>query len=418
MKRIFSILAFCILSLVQAQDSIRYIGFTRIENDNEENEYDSIAFKTGDKIRHEFELKGRQNIKCALTVLPKGMLLLSQYTESKWQALESLYYNILPAENGEYITPSMEISDFNKDGNEDFRFSGLTNVNGNQWEQIYLNHPHNGRLEILKTTPDEGDTWCAADYDTKTGIISCTLVSGAFGASEEYTYKLEGFTAKPLYKERVNNTGVRYQQFIHYKGIDNAWQITNQDILFSVPEDDERFAWYRVRQENDSIVLLMQCPDRESTNCKTIYTIEVSHWLPEYSSDDSAGAPYFKITDFNEDGYDDLLVCTYSSVHAIVPMRIFLYDPKKQNLTELINTAEPGGVWMSPEYDAKNNTIHCFFDAGNAFNSYKSTYKLKGFTANPVEKHEVDRTNFNPITGEGYEVKDYKGKNGKWILKK
>lgn len=367
-KYIYGLLAFFTFAMAYPQDSIRYIGFNLIDRDLEVSEYDSITWNTGDKVRHEFELQGRKKIKCALQVIPNGEIVLSQYSEERWQTLDSLYYNVFPANENEHITPSMEISDFNKDGNEDFKFWGYTNVNGNLWEQIYLNNPSSGRLEILKTTEDEGDTWCDADFDPKTGIINCTLVSGVYGASEEYTYKLEGFTAKPLYKERNNNTGVRYQQFIDLKGMADHWEITHQDILFSVPEDDERFAWYRLRQENDSIVVLMQCPDQENNDCKALYKIGVSGWLPEYSNneDDTRGIPNFKITDFNEDGYDDLMVCTYGSVHAIIPMRIFLYDQKKHNLAELINTAEDDGVWMSPEYKARTKTIECFLDTGNS----------------------------------------------------
>jgi len=74
------------------------------------------------------------------------------------------------------------------------------------WTSVYLNNPDKNRLEILKTTPDEEDVWCAPNYDAKTKIITSMQVSGNYGYSFTSTYKLQNQIAIPLEKEESDNT--------------------------------------------------------------------------------------------------------------------------------------------------------------------------------------------------------------------
>jgi hypothetical protein len=186
------------LAFSQEKDSIYYIDFHQVKTDGE---FDSIAWNHGDKIRHEFELKGFEIIKCALTVKDSGSIVFDQFVDDNWQTIDTLTYNVFAD-----VTPALMITDFDRDGNQDFMYWSHTNVNGNIWISIYLNHPDLHKVLMLKTAPDDGDTWCAPEYNPKTKIISTTLVSGNFSISEESTYRLENKVAIPIYKEESDNT--------------------------------------------------------------------------------------------------------------------------------------------------------------------------------------------------------------------
>ncbi|KGO88562.1 hypothetical protein Q765_01245 [Flavobacterium rivuli WB 3.3-2 = DSM 21788] len=196
----FRLLIFIIpfLAFAQEKNSIQYIDFHSVEADGE---FDSIAWNQGDKIRYEFDLKGSKSIKCALTINNSANIVFDQFLKHKWQTIDTLTYNVFAD-----VTPALMITDFDSDGNEDFMYWSHTNVNGNMWISIYLNHPDKHKLLKLETTPADEDIWCDPTYDPETRIISTRSVSGNYGISAESTYRLVNKVAIPIYKEESDNT--------------------------------------------------------------------------------------------------------------------------------------------------------------------------------------------------------------------
>lgn len=190
----------CIFSCSKPKIAPRNVEITFTHLGTNEGQ-DSINWTSDNKILHEFELSGDNSIRCALTVIANESVVFSQYINEHWQTIDTLGYSIFSD-----VTPVFKITDFNQDGNEDFMFRSHTNVNGNDWEKIFLNNPSTGQLQKLHTTPDEEDVWSAPEYNPKTKTISCTLVSGNYGLSADYTYRLDGFTAIPLKKVEQDNT--------------------------------------------------------------------------------------------------------------------------------------------------------------------------------------------------------------------
>ncbi|MFP9117350.1 hypothetical protein ACLI08_06170 [Flavobacterium sp. RNTU_13] len=217
-------LAMCMLSCVKTKIVPRNveITFTSVMTNEEQ---DSINWTSGNKLRNEFELNGNNPIRCALTVVADESVVFSQYINEHWQTIDTLRYSVLPG-----VTPAFRITDFNQDGNEDFMCWTHTNVHGNEWEQIFLNNSAKGELQKLHTTPDEQNVWCAPQYNAKTKIISCTEVSGAFGISSGYTYKLDGFAAVPVKKEVQDNTQIdtytgEGAEIRKYNGKNGKWKL-------------------------------------------------------------------------------------------------------------------------------------------------------------------------------------------------
>lgn len=72
--------------------------------------------------------------------------------------------------------------------------------------------------------------WCGPQYNAKTKVISCILVSGTFGLSADYTYRLDGLTAIPLKKQVQDNTQINAitgegAETYEYIGKNGKWKL-------------------------------------------------------------------------------------------------------------------------------------------------------------------------------------------------
>lgn len=210
----------------QENDSITYIKFSHISVSDER---DSIVWLNNANTL-KFDLKGVLTIKCSLTVLENETVMLSQYNNGQWTVVDTLSYSVFPSNDTDYITPAFMITDFDKDGNEDFLCWTHTNINGNQWSSVYINDPVTKKLKKLKTTKDEEDVWCAPTFNSRTKIITSTEVSGNYGYSYTSTYKLENQIAVPLEKEvsdntQLNSTTGKGAVLKLYKGKKGRWKL-------------------------------------------------------------------------------------------------------------------------------------------------------------------------------------------------
>ena len=125
--------------------------------------------------------------------------------------------------------------------------------------------------------------------------------------------------------------------------------------------------------------------------------------------------PSARVTDFNRDGYADLEIWIGSNVNGNVWEKLFLFNPKTKQLHILKNEAEGDNIWDTPEFEAKDSSIHCKTLSGNWGIHFESTYKLKYFQAIPIDKKEYDNTRMD-MSGRGAIYKHYVGHNRKWKL--
>lgn len=165
---------------------------------------------------------------------------------------------------------------------------------------------------------------------------------------------------------------------------------------------------YSLKLENDTIALLSQFKDgKYSIQEKFKYE---SFFL--YREDNILHSQY-KITDFDNDGDEDLLLWIFSNMNGNTWTIIFLNDEKTNRLVKLYDTAEDTDKWDRPEYDSATKIINCTLE-GSAFGiSAESTFKLNGLKAEPLTRHYEDRTHSRYIIDY-----DYIGKDGKWKLMK
>ncbi len=418
LKKFLMLMLITLPCLIAAQE--RYIGYHAHERP-EDAEHDSISWLGKDKIHEEFTLKSNNPAKCRLTVMAKGEVILEQSHQNKWQVVDTLPYIVFPTGEDSYLTPQFRITDYNQDGVEDFMFLPMTNMHGTMGYYIYL-QDGNGILTPLKNHSfgDDDDSWPGATYDATTKIIRCEMPGGVFGSSWQGTYRLDGCKAVPLeLHNEARNTQTQFDQY--FRGVDGKWVLVRQQSYIALGMGFENYdtmevLHYRLDQDENGTSKLYFTDGEENTVYQE--SMDIPGFVGELYGDDYYNyVPGFLITDFNHDGDQDLLVYTGADIHGSLEALIFLADRKTKRLVKLQNTAEGTAIWDTPEYDPKTKIIACNRMGGNAGLSFTSTYKLQGFTAQPVTKDVYDFTSLNGETGKGYSESTYKGKKGKWVLK-
>jgi|GEM_PF-4853148 len=155
-------------------------------------------------IRKEFYLN---SIKYAIDIKEddEALLYISE-NNINWTIKDTLsaYSSITQNPIGcEILFPSVEITDFNKDGFEDLLYQDFVNMHGERWVIIFLHNLKTKQLEILQNNAEGDIIWADPIYDKKKKIISCTKASGQFGVSFTSTYSLIGQKAIPLKKKKT-----------------------------------------------------------------------------------------------------------------------------------------------------------------------------------------------------------------------
>jgi len=117
----------------------------------------------------------------------------------------------------------------------------------------------------------------------------------------------------------------------------------------------------------------------------------------------------FKITDFDNDGDEDLTCWTFTNVNGNMWTIIFLNDQENQKLVSLYDTADQTLIWDRPEYDNATGIINCTLDSSAFGISSESSYKLNGIVAKPIQKQEFDSTTDKSV----FET-EFVGENGTW----
>lgn len=143
-----------------------------------------------------------------------GILKLSKY-KSDWES-EVTYQESIDFPDWAddmYITemhpiPGFKIIDFNQDDAEDLIFYTGVDVHGSTQAIIFLHDRSTKTLIKLQNTAEGSDLWDTPEYNPKTKTITCRRISGNAGLSFTSTYKLKGFTARPLTKEVKDHTNV------------------------------------------------------------------------------------------------------------------------------------------------------------------------------------------------------------------
>ena len=170
---------------------------------------------------------------------------------------------------------------------------------------------------------------------------------------------------------------------------------------------------FKIHIINDSTSILSKLSDSNWIINDTLNINGVYAW-----DTNKLAFPFFKIVDFNRDGYKDLTCWISTNINGNQWLLIYLYDPQKRQYVKLKNKAESGNwngndIWDNPIYNVKDSTIDCITLAGVYGTSSDSKYKLFKFEAIPLYKKEEDRNSVK-TTIENY----YIGKNGYWKLEK
>jgi len=141
---------------------------------------------------------------------------------------------------------------------------------------------------------------------------------------------------------------------------------------------------------------------------ENIYT---SGWIYTRVVKDSVKS-YFKITDFDNDGDQDLTCWIDSDAHTNRWTIVFINDEKQHKLVKLINSAEHNWDALNdPRYDPKTGIIHTELYSGAYGVQNTATYKLKETAILPVFKEETDLSDHDNVVHNTY-VEE----NGKWKL--
>jgi len=183
------------------------------------------------------------------------------------------------------------------------------------------------------------------------------------------------------------------------------WQQENMRTEFQLRGNNPlRYALHPV---NDTITQLSRWVDG---TWQLQESIQHSGWVYHYVEKDSIRS-YFKITDFDKDGDQDLTCVSAININANTWTIIFLYDEKQSKLIKLINTAATRftDIWDDPHYDTQTGLINTELYSGANGIQNTATYRLQGTSALPVLKEE---TNFT--YQDYYTITTYKGEHGRW----
>jgi hypothetical protein len=386
----------------------------------------------------EFTLQGSTPAKYSIAIENDSTAVLSRFTAGKWIQQEKIHileWTLRRVEDKTVIS-DFKIIDFDKDGNEDLVCWVFTNINGNEWDFVYLNDDQNGKLVKLWDHAGETDIWDRPVYDPETGYISTQLDGSAYGTSEESLFLLDKFEAIPVSKHVQDRT----QEIItdhYYIGNNGKWELyqsfidNTRTVDFLLPNKAKSFEnidWkkeklsqefilagqnplkFRITLINDNEALLEQFLNNKWTVKDTLdwFESETRHERNESFTGS------FIITDFNRDGNEDLICWHLTNVNGNQHTTILLNDPKTKTLVQLKNADDD--VWSSPEYDKLTDIITSTIVSDMFGVSSESTYRLDGLTATPLVKKEFDSLKLDIQTGTGRVLRIYKGENDKWVL--
>lgn len=146
---------------------------------------------------------------------------------------------------------------------------------------------------------------------------------------------------------------------------------------------------YSIKIVNDTVAELYQYKNEK---WQFQESIPISGWVLRKIVDGTIISE-FKITDFDEDGNQDLVCWAHSNVNGNLWTYIYLNKTNDKKIVKLQNFAEQSDIWDAPEYDKKNKVINCeLFSSAYGF-SYTSKYSLVNHQAIPLEKTFIDSSN-------------------------
>ncbi|NVN95104.1 MAG: hypothetical protein HXX18_07475 [Bacteroidetes bacterium] len=200
MRQLIIFFFICIYSLTYAQknDSAYYLDFKIKAEHLSEGGFELL----NKRLIQEFILTGKNNNKYLIEIINDSNSVLSQYMNGIWKSIDTINHIFFITDSNELLVPSFYIADFNNDGNQDLLCWTMTNVNGNQWTEIYLNNT----LTLIKLVNTADGIWAFPEYHNDKKIITCEEVSGCFGVSSESSFRLKDFKATPIRKVELDNT--------------------------------------------------------------------------------------------------------------------------------------------------------------------------------------------------------------------
>ncbi|KOS05335.1 hypothetical protein AM493_04290 [Flavobacterium akiainvivens] len=116
----------------------------------------------------------------------------------------------------------------------------------------------------------------------------------------------------------------------------------------------------------------------------------------------------FRVTDFNNDGHQDLVCINEMAAHGNAYTQIFLNSAKDERLVKLIDAETNNDYFSNPEYDDRRKIL-ITSESGGIYGYTTTKYRIIKNHAQPFE-----RTVAEPGEDEFIE-RNYTYKNGNWI---
>lgn len=414
----------------------KYVTF-KLRHKANNNKSDSGIYWNKENLISEFILEGDTPLKYAIKLENDSIAALLAFNNGKWIEEDKIVHDSWPLRriDGKKIISEFKITDFNKDGNEDLLCWVMSNMNGNVWTIVYLNDPIQQKLVKLWDIADDTDIWDRPEYETTTGSIHTTLEGSAYSHSAEATYKLEGLIAKPLEKHYQDRSSAINFRDDYYKGNNGKWELTesiitgSQIIEFRMPEGK---AEGTINWEKENLISEFVLKGEKPLTCNIRLINDWQAVLSEKNAEnyivkdtltwfewpgDETLTQSFMITDFDEDGNEDLTCWHLTNVNGNRWMTIYLNNAEKGTLELLKNPiADEEDVWAAPEYDHDTKIITCTTVSGAFGISDLSTYRLDGKTAIALEKKEEDYSDVSMDSGHIGIIRTYVGAGDHWKL--
>jgi len=361
----------------EIRDKVQYIVFESKFPGNDKTTYDVDEIDFGkEQPEAVFTLAGPIPLRYKMRLVNDTLAQLYRFNNG-WQHGEDMQYVssfFERFENDNLLHTNFEISDFDKDGDEDLICWVFDTMNGNGWSHIYLNDQETLKLVKLKNIEDEG-YWVLPRYDASTGNIICSEFGSELAPSYIAKYQLNGLEALPINKNcRWHNED--NDEYYTFKGSNGEWVLTSNSS--NIDLRSEKSPRYCLKQNNESEVLLLKYNDADSI---PVFQEKFAYkgWLNQFTSH-LPDEPGYNITDFNEDGYNDLVIEQHSGESSEIATIIFLQDVKAKKLVKLYNSIENSDIWYNPIYNIERRIISCEKKQDGKL-SARSIYKLEGTRA-------------------------------------
>jgi hypothetical protein len=180
-------------------------------------------------------------------------------------------------------------------------------------------------------------------------LLLFVLLLPIFATSQVIVYDNEMFLEFTLlfHEDSISATGIDWKK---------------EKLISEFTLSGSRPLRYSLTLKNDTIAILSRYNNRK-------WELQEEMAYTDWAVSRIEGAQViseFKITDFDNDGDEDLICWTSTNINGNMWTVIFLNDQRQQKLVKLYNFADDTDIWNRPEFDIETGIINCTLD-GSAY---------------------------------------------------